>query len=73
MAQTPAERMRAHRARKGAKTRTAVEPCGGRAAVARHQRNPDKWGPLADCEPCSTYESNRQAGYRESRRRRSES
>lgn len=67
--QSPAERQRKYRVALGVTPRGGLKPCGTRAAVARHQRNPDAYGALRDCEACSLCERERQRTYAERRRR----
>lgn len=62
-----AERARRHRDKQRGGPPREPKPCGSRAAIARHQRNPDKWGALKDCPTCSVKESERQQGLRERR------
>lgn len=45
---------RAYRDRRRGGPPREPAPCGTRAAVRRHERNPDKWGPLAGCPACLT-------------------
>lgn len=49
---TDAERSRRYRERQGAKPRGELKPHGTNAAVRRHERDPEKYGPIDDCPEC---------------------